>query len=235
MNLARRSETEATAALGGAESDGRPSDRAYLRIRNAILTGELGAGTRLREEPLADLTETSRTPVRAALERLVAEGLARVEGRNRYVIDHSSEETAVVFEIRARLESLAARLAAERIEPDELAMLEETIERIDEVEPLDPAIAADRFVTLNGQFHDIILTASRSHQLTILGRQAASLPLVLLKSLLWRQGIGIARSNAQHRDILLAITEGNGDWAAAAMASHVLSTRPRIAPKPEHG
>lgn len=205
----------------------RPVDRAYEGIRNAILTGTLKPGDHLREESLADMTGTSRTPVREALRRLVAEGLATVENRHRFVTDFSYEEVVIVFELRAKVESYAAAVAAAKITAAELDMLARLIDEIDAIDPSRHADAVHRFITLNTEFHSAIVRATRSRQLKLMTAQAVSLPLVLIKQFVWDQSINIARSNAQHRDILAALTQRNSEWAASAMSGHILSTKPR--------
>lgn len=205
----------------------RPAERAYQGIRRAILTGELKPGEHLREEPLAAMTGTSRTPVREALRRLVGEGLATAENRHRYVTDFSYEEVVIVFELRAKVESYAAGVAASKITDEELRTLERVIEAIDRIDLSDGAEASNQFISLNSKFHATIVNATRSRQLKLMTAQAVSLPLVLIKQFVWDQSINIVRSNAQHRDILAALAQRNGEWAATAMAGHILSTKPR--------
>lgn len=205
----------------------RPVDRAYEGIRHAILTGVLKPGEHLREEPLSAMTGTSRTPVREALRRLVAEGLATAENRHRFVTDFSYEEVVIVFDIRAKLESHAAGVAAQKITDEEIRALERLVLAIDEIDPAGGGEAANRFITLNAHFHRIIVDATRSRQLKHLTAQAVALPLVLIKQFVWDQSINITRSNAQHRDIVMALAQRNSEWAATAMAAHILSTKPR--------
>lgn len=205
----------------------RPVDRAYEGIRQAILTGVLKPGEHLREEPLAAMTGTSRTPVREALRRLVGEGLATAENRHRFVTDFSYEEVVIVFELRAKVESYAAGVAATKITAEELDTLERLIEEIDRIDLSDNVQAANRFIALNTEFHSTIVNATRSRQLKLMTAQAVSLPLVLIKQFVWDQRINIVRSNAQHRDILAALSQRNSEWAATAMAGHILSTKPR--------
>jgi len=205
----------------------RPVERAYEGIRQAILTGTLKPGSHLREEQLAAMTGTSRTPVREALRRLVAEGLATAENRHRFVTDFSYEEVVIVFDVRAKLESYAAGVAAQQITDAEIRELEELVLKIDDIDPAGGSEAANRFITLNSEFHAIIVTATRSRQLKMLTAQAVSLPLVLIKQFVWDQRINIVRSNAQHRDIVAALSQRNSEWAATAMAGHILSTKPR--------
>lgn len=214
------------AALSEAEGGLRPAERAYRVLREAILTGALAPGAHLREEPLAAMTGTSRTPVREALRRVVAEGLAREEKGRRFVADFSYEEVVIVFDIRAKLESYAAGIAASRITDAEVTGLEALVEEIDGLARGRAADAVERFLALNSDFHARIFAATRSRQLRLLSAQATALPLVMIKQVLWEQDIDIARSNAQHRDIVAALRRRNPEWAAGAMAAHILSTKP---------
>lgn len=205
----------------------RPADRAYTGIRRAILSGVLPGGAHLREEALAKMTGTSRTPVREALRRLVGEGLARDEGRSRFVAEFPFEEVAVIFDIRARLEGYAARLAAERITAPELDELARLIDRIDNLAgPDGTSTRIQEFARLNTDFHGRILAATRSPQMQSLSAQATAIPLELIKQFVWSQAVNIERSNRQHRDILDALTARNGNWAENIMSAHILSTKP---------
>ncbi|MFY0634324.1 MAG: GntR family transcriptional regulator [Vannielia sp.] len=205
----------------------KPADRAYEGIRRAILSGMLPGGAHLGEVALARMTGTSRTPVREALRRIVGEGLAHEDGRSRFVAEFPFEEVAIVFDIRARLESYAARVAAERITDEELAELGRIIDAIDALdsEPRDRnTIRA--FADLNTRFHAKIITATRSPQMQNLSVRATSIPLEMIKQFVWSQQVNIARSNQQHRDLLTALENHNAMAAEAIMSAHILSTRP---------
>ncbi|MEE2860057.1 MAG: GntR family transcriptional regulator [Paracoccus sp. (in: a-proteobacteria)] len=204
----------------------RPALRAYMVIRDAILSGTLRSGTHLREETLAEMTETSRTPVREALSRLVAEGLAIEENRSRYVADFSPSEIMVMFDMRARLEGYAGRLAAAHVTPPELDEMARLIDQIDALDVDSSPTATDDFLALNDRFHACILTAARSAQLKIMIRPVMTAPVALLKRHVMAQPIGVRASNAQHREIHRALSSGDPDWSETAVRLHVLSTKP---------
>ena len=90
-------------------------------IRDAILSGDFPAGMRLTELQLADEMGVSRTPIREAIRNLEQEGLVVMIPRHgAYVADVSIHDINEVYEIRTALETLAAGLAAERIEDSEI-------------------------------------------------------------------------------------------------------------------
>src|SRR5688572_13026643 len=90
------------------------SDRAVSQLRERILGGEYTPGERLAEVELAEKLGVSRTPVREALRRLAAEGLVDITtNKGARVVDYPRQDLERIFEIRARVEGLSARVAAE--------------------------------------------------------------------------------------------------------------------------
>jgi DNA-binding GntR family transcriptional regulator len=93
----------------------RASDRAYLTLREEIVDWELPPGSVLGEVEQSTRLGVSRTPLREALARLVADGLVATQaGRGLVVTDISLDNIRELFEVRQALESQAARLAAVR-------------------------------------------------------------------------------------------------------------------------
>ena len=93
----------------------RASDRAYAALRADIVDWRLPPGSVLAEVEQAERLGVSRTPLREALGRLTAEGLAAPHsGRGVVVTDISLDHVRELFELREALECRAAALAAER-------------------------------------------------------------------------------------------------------------------------
>jgi DNA-binding GntR family transcriptional regulator len=99
------------------------SDEALRAIRRSILDGTLRPGERIIEQRLATMLEVSRTPIREALGKLERENLVVRSGRSMAVRTFTPDEVRDVYDLRAHLESYAARRAAERISDHELAEL----------------------------------------------------------------------------------------------------------------
>jgi len=197
----------------------------FLTLRARILSGQLRAGSMLREQALAVELGVSRTPVREALRRLAEAGLvAFVPHRGATVVAWTMDQVRETYVVRAGLESRAAGLAAGLITTDELTTLAALI---DTMEPFVTAVddaGISELGRLNAEFHRIIVQASGVPQLMALTTNVARVPL--MADAFRRQGVQFrARSNHQHRDILTALRTKDALWAEVAMRSHILGAR----------
>jgi DNA-binding GntR family transcriptional regulator len=92
------------------------TDQVYAALHEAIMSGELPAGSRLRIRDIAEQVGTSVMPVREAIRRLEEAGLAEREPHKGAVVKGLTlEELVHVYDVRRLLEGEAARLGAERI------------------------------------------------------------------------------------------------------------------------
>lgn len=202
--------------------------RAYQTIRQAILDGEVLPGSRLREEQLATEIGVSRTPVREALRRLLADGLVEtVHNTGTFVADLAPDDLLEVFELRAMLEAYVARRAARTISDEQLAELDRLAAEMEALH-IGDAAQNEQFARLNTAFHTVILQASRSRWLEPILSRMFGVPLVLLKQFRLKSLVNVARSNRQHREIIEALRDHNEQWAGTRMESHLISTRPMI-------
>ncbi len=95
------------------------SDRVYAVLREEILAGVLTPGAVLTEVEQGSRLEVSRTPVRGAFTRLLADGLVRSQSPRVLVVSEISAERVVqLYELREALETQAAALAAMRRDVD---------------------------------------------------------------------------------------------------------------------
>src|ERR1700746_1283462 len=105
--------------------DSTKADDIALVIEEAIVSGELEPGTVLRQEQLSEQFNVSRTPVREALRRLGAPGLASfAPNRGVRVRTISREELHEAFMVRAELEGLATEVAAAKMTDEDLEELD---------------------------------------------------------------------------------------------------------------
>jgi DNA-binding GntR family transcriptional regulator len=117
--------------LSRARSDGRRPDliktQLAAELRERILTGELQPGQIISETQWAPKLGAAQASVREALNLLVSEGLVQKEpGRSARVTNLTERDVVQVYRVRAVMEGLAARLAAEQ--RSDLSGLENAIE-----------------------------------------------------------------------------------------------------------
>lgn len=112
------------------------------RIGNAIIQGSYEPGARIQEQEVADQFQVSRGPVREALRILERDGLVQINARRgAQVTQLNVGEVNDLFEVRISLIGLAARIAAERRDPDFIARLRTGVERLAEIAKQDDADA----------------------------------------------------------------------------------------------
>ena len=201
------------------------SERAYRLIRGQILAGRYAGGERLKEEAVARDLALSRTPVRDAIRRLQAEGLVLVTPNSgARVATWSEDELAEVTEMRARLESLVAALAAVKIRAlwprrvgTPVDAMEHAIERL-----RDRTSTASRHCNL--AFHRALAMEAGNSRLAAMVDSLLSAPVVIRKFALFERR-RLSLSVSHHREIISALRAHDADWAAASMRAHILAAR----------
>lgn len=196
----------------------KASDRAYMAIRHAMLSGAFAPGAALKEEELAALCGVSRTPVREALRRLEAEYLIRrTEGARSFVADWSADDVAEMFALRAILEGRAAARASTRIDLDAIARLE----------ALNGDVRAsiytgdtDLFLSANRAFHTVVLDAAQSPRLAAMLGALVEQPVVRRTAQRYG-GDELQRSYAEHAALVEAFRARDPIWAESTMTGHI--------------
>ena len=104
------------------------NEAAYSIIREKILHGGFELGSRIREDALAEEISISRTPVREAINRLVADGIIiKKAQRGLYLIDPDPEQIQDHIDIRISLEKLAVRKCIERATDEDIATISNSL------------------------------------------------------------------------------------------------------------
>jgi DNA-binding GntR family transcriptional regulator len=198
----------------------RASDLAYRFIRAEILAGMLPPGAQIREEHLAEACGVSRTPVREALRRLEVERFVRRSDSQRtFVNEWSFDEVEESFTLRGILEGRAAARAATRIDAAGMAALERHNAAMRRAIS-GPELDVPTFLEHNRAFHGIVLTAAASTSLAQLLTGIVEQPVVARTARQY-DAQQIARSVAEHDELILAFSRRDGEWAQAVMASHI--------------
>ena len=196
----------------------RIGDWAYARIRDAILDGELAPGTRLSVPDLARRLDISRSPARESILRLISEGLAEeVPHRGAFVSTVTVGNLIEIYTVRSVLEGLAARLAAERVTPDDVPALNASIDAHRAVlETGDrPAITEADMA-----FHRLLYRLSENSWLMDSLLRLQSLVRLGMRTTLLAPG-SPAHALSEHEQIRDAVVEGNPDAAEERVRHHV--------------
>jgi DNA-binding GntR family transcriptional regulator len=125
------------------------------RLRMAIATGKFPAGTRLIERELCEMMGVSRTSLREALRELQADGLITLQPNKGMSVSVVTEETArSIYEVRAMLEGLAARLFARHATPEQMSELRRSVDKLAEVYD---NFSSEAFIAAKTHFYDVLL------------------------------------------------------------------------------
>lgn len=187
-------------------------------ILQRIVEGSYPPGSRIVETRVAQELGVSQGPVREALRDLEQLGCVVHEPyRGCSVRAFSADELLEAFPVRAALEALAARLAAERVGDAELAELEQLLERM--------RVAARRGDAhdqsqANASFHATIVRAARNGTLERQWRMLEPFSRTYLT--VSRPGIDLIALSDRHVPILDALRRHDPDAAAAAMHEHLM-------------
>jgi DNA-binding GntR family transcriptional regulator len=199
-------------------------DQVYAALRRRILDGELPGGARLRQEALAEELGVSRTPLREALRRLAAEGLVEFHpNRGAQVVELTEDDMRSAYEARLILEPGAARLAALRRPPAELAAMRAAIE--DEREAGDPTAA----YRASRAFHLALVRACGNEHVL---RAAEALWLLAVAQAIYERQAGAAdlvdTDVLEHEEIAGAVEAGEAERAETLVRRHIQRARARL-------
>jgi DNA-binding GntR family transcriptional regulator len=200
-------------------------ERVYHALREALVSGTLTPGQRLRDQDLAAQLGVSRTPVREALQRLEDEGLVETSQRAlTRVTPLDARAAREAFPVVAALHALAARSGVARLTSEDLNMMRDAnaafaaaIAAADRSvsETIAQAIAAD------DRFHGVLLTRAGNEELV----RALERLMPKVRRLEYAQFGSLAgrRSVQQHAAIIAACALGNAEAAAHRVEENWLS------------
>jgi DNA-binding GntR family transcriptional regulator len=194
------------------------ADQAYYRIRELIVSLELRPGSPISERDLMSRLGVGRTPVREALRALAREQLVEVyPRRGMFVSGVDVGDLAGLSEVRAALESHAARLAAERATDPDRAVIGELL---DELTNVDGKLDERTLIDLDQRIHRHVYRCTHNAFL-----EATLDAYYVLTLRIWFLALDrVARLEdavGEHRELLEAIRDGDGDRAESAMRRHV--------------
>ena len=197
---------------------GTRADRLVTEIAEAILAGQFAPGERLDEARLADSYDVSRTPVREALRRLAATGLIELRPRRGAIVTQiTAESLNTLFVAMAEAEATCARLSAISMSPLERRRLGALHDEMGEIAGKGARVA---YTEANQAFHTMLYAGAHN---SVLEDFALGLRRRLehFRRAQFRAPHRIARSHAEHGEIVRAILSGDAPHAHSAMLHHV--------------
>lgn len=154
------------------------------RLRMAIVTGRFPAGARLIERELCEMLGVSRTSLREALRELQVDGLITLQPNKGLSVSVVTPEIArSIYEVRASLEGLAARLFARNASDAQIKALRQSVNHLADVYE---DFSAEAFIAAKTRFYDILLegagNAIAADMLKRIHTRASQLRVVSLSS-----------------------------------------------------
>jgi len=193
-----------------------------LNLRKFILNGDLKPGDQLIESTIANQMQVSRGPVRDALKQLENEGLVmNIPRKGTFVRNMNKDDFKQIYELRAYLESLAIRLAIEKLNenPELVSSLKNIAKQIGEASKEENVtLIAD----LDVEFHRAICESSKNQYLIEAWMRIRSLiRLCLITDLYYKN---YWKTEQDHSMIINAIIQKDGKLGEERIKDHINSS-----------
>lgn len=203
----------------------RASQRVYEQLRTEILDGDLPPGQVLAEVEQSQRFGISRTPVREAIGRLAAEGLAEQQGGRGVVVSEVTvDDITPLFEVREALDIQAARLAALRGNPAEFAALAQRLEDVaglfDSSQRSSQTDPPAMYYELVEQMDRAIDSAADNPWLDA-ASSTVRMQLARVRRLAAHDPSRLAAAAREHAQIARAVSTGSAQLAEAAVRLHL--------------
>lgn len=196
------------------------SYKVYNILKKAIIIGDLTPNSKLSLQEIAKSLKISATPIREAIKKLEGEGFIKIiPNKGIKVVKINVDDNREILQIRAFLDSLIAKLAAERITDEEIVDMMEIIHEMEQCVKVD-----DRFIynDLDIKFHDFLLTIAGNNKLKeIYHNLIRHVHKFRIRTLSIPDRMG--KSLKEHKDIALAIKEKNPNEANKLSQEHIES------------
>jgi DNA-binding GntR family transcriptional regulator len=192
------------------------ADRAYLELRDRIVSLSLPPGAPLLEDALISDLAVGRTPIREAIKRLALEDLVTIyPRRGTFVSEIEITDLAQIGDVRLQLEGHAAYRAAQRATAADKLEAEALIDELDALQPTE-----EELTRIDARIHRFVYRCARNPYLE------ATLDRLLNLSLrIWLRVIDrlphLEASVLEHRELLVAVRDGDADRARDLASAHV--------------
>ena len=203
-------------------------ERVFCQLREAIVEGEIPAGSKISEADLAQTYGISRGPLREAITQLAVVGLVeRRPNVGARVIELSSEQLLDIFHVREALEDMAARQAAQNMNEEQVEYLRQTLaQHADQIREE----GGNTYFQQSGDldFHyQIVMGSANEYLVKLLCHDL----YFLVRLYRYQFGMRSKRGPAalsEHHHIVEAIARGDGEMAELLMRSHIRASRENV-------
>ncbi|RUO77714.1 GntR family transcriptional regulator [Idiomarina seosinensis] len=207
------------------------ADRVLVSVQQAIVEGQLAPGAKISETGLAKQFNVSRAPLREALARLErCHLIERTPNAGARVVTLTADGLTALYQIREELEGLACRLAAERMADEEIDALAKLLEqhlnsqRVREGESYYQEAG-------DVDFHYRIILASKNQYLINMLCDELYFLVRMYRVQLGMNGPRVSRAFDEHKAIINAIANRDGELADLLMRRHISASRKNIEKK----
>ncbi len=204
-------------------SDSRPllKDRAYAHIKGRILDGTFASGQFISERELSEDLEMSKTPIRAAIERLADQGFVTIAPQRGVIVRQlSPKEISDHYDIRTALEMFVVRSIAGRLTAEQKRLLEQNLE-------LQRSLVAGEvdvvgFTRADAEFHLLMCQFHGNHEIIRSMKRQRERVHRVVETIAFHDVSIPPLSVAEHEDIYAAVRDGEGDEAAHLVEKHLV-------------
>lgn len=194
-------------------------DRAYDRIKAKLLNDDYPPGTFLSERQLAGALGMSKTPVKAALERLEAEGFISVSPQQGIVVrELSVHEIADQYEIRAALEAFAVRSLAGKLSAEQVTRVRGNLLAQSKLTGNGDVAKG---VELDTAFHAQFIDFLGNREIIRVMDQLQERMRRVISQVFHLSPTRVRTSFEEHTAIATAVIDGRGDTAAELITRHL--------------
>lgn len=206
------------------------SSQIFEQLEHEILIGKYQKGEVLTENKLSETLGVSRTPIREALRRLEQEHIIEETSRGAVVIGILPQDIEDMYEIRLRLEGMAAELTAKNITEDGIAKMREILDLQRYYAQKKSEDNSDNIKEYDSKFHEMLYKSCGS-------RALCDTLLPIHKKLIKYRKVSVSKASRaeqsvqEHTAILDAIAKRDGALAAKLAIEHIQNAKTNILSK----
>ncbi len=194
-------------------------DKAYSEIKDRIQGATFAPGSFLSERQLALLLGMSKTPIKAALERLEQEGFVSVSPQQGIVVrELSIKEISDQFDLRKSIETFVVKTISGNLDKSHCALLEKNLSL--QSKAAEKGIV-DRLVELDAEFHCLLCSIFGNRAIEECMMQHRDKMYRVISQVMSQSPGRLSDAVNEHRAIYNAIAQGQPDLAVALVEKHL--------------